>query len=356
MKNNLTRRDMLKLGAMGLGVVALNPFKGKVPLAEFPDAPRLGRVAMGTWRPELKVKPSYDSEAVRPLYEDDVLVWEKEVIGSWPFRNNQKWVQTPEGYVWGAYLQPVMYQPNQLVEQLPVNGEDAGMWVEVSVPYIDLSLDNPPPRHAYFRDRYDRQQPLRFYYSQILWVDRIEQREGVWQYRVNERYGNRGDMYWADAQAFRPLAPEEIEPISPDVENKRIEVDVNERRQMLSCYEGKREVYFCQISSGAGNSTPMGKYNIWRKLMSVHMEGGTAQVGWDTAGVGWTNIFTSTGIAIHSTYWHNNFGEQESNGCINVSPKDAKWIFRWTNPSVAYEPGDRTITDFSATSIEVVAS
>ncbi len=346
----------MKLGALGTGVVVLNPLRMTVNLPEFPDSPRLGRVAMGTWRPEIKVSPSYDSETVRPVYEDEVLVWEKEVIGSWPYRNSQRWVQTPEGYIWGAYFQPVKYIPNQPLEQLPDSPGDGGMWAEVTVPYVELEMVNPPPRHAYFNARYENQQPLRFYYSQILWIDKIEQRDGVWLYRINERYGNRGDIYWADARAFRPLAPDELEPIHPDVENKRIVVDVAQKKQMLSCYEGDQEVYFCRISSGAGNSTPMGKYTIWRKLVSVHMEGGTAQVGWDTGGVGWTNLYTSTGIAIHSTYWHNNFGEQESNGCINVAPEDAKWIFRWTNPAVGYEPGDRTITDFSATSIEVVAS
>lgn len=232
------------------------------------------------------------------------------------------------------------------------------MWVEVTVPYVDTILINPPPRHHFFRDRYEKTLPLRFYYSQILWVDQIrEDPDGSVFYRVNEKYGNLGDLYWADARAFRPLTEEELKPISPEVENKRIVVDISYKRQYMSCYEGNSEVYFCRISSGiADGSTPLGEFAVYRKLVSLHMSGGTAVAGWDTGGVGWTNLFTGQGVAIHSTYWHNNFGEPESNGCVNVSPQDAQWIFRWSNPVVGYDPGDLTITDFGGTRVLVKES
>jgi hypothetical protein len=37
-------------------------------------------------------------------------------------------------------------------------------------------------------------------------------------------------------------------PINPDVENKKIVVDVN--AQSLTCYEGSNEVYYCQVATG----------------------------------------------------------------------------------------------------------
>jgi hypothetical protein len=55
----------------------------------------------------------------------------------------------------------------------------------------------------------------------------------VW-YRLNEKYGS-GDIFWGQAEAFRPITAEEITPISPDVTDKRIIVRVNQ--QTLSCME-----------------------------------------------------------------------------------------------------------------------
>ena len=353
-KKPLTRRELLKLAALGFGSLALRPASRLFQLSDFPQAERLGRVCYGKW--ELKARPDVDSETVGVVYDDEVLPWLREVVGNWSiYRNSKRWVETPKGYIWGAYFQPVRNLPNPTVETIPDSSSGPGMWVEVTVPYVDLIPINPPPRHPLFKDRFEHHLPLRFYYSQILWVDQMKTgTDGLIYYRVNEKYGSRGDLYWADGRAFRPLTRQEMEPIHPDVEDKRIEADITWGRQMLSCYEGNSEVYFCRVSSGvAKDSTPLGAFNIWRKLVSLHMEGGTAQAGWDTNGVGWTNLFTSGGVSIHSTYWHNNFGEPESNGCLNVAPDDAKWIFRWTYPPVQYDPGELTITDFSATKVHV---
>ena len=109
--------------------------------------------------------------------------------------------------------------------------------------------------------------------------------------------------------------------------DKRIEVNI--ARQTLSCFEGRNEVYFCRISSGAlwhawGNAvdawaTPLGKFPIWRKLISLHMSGGSSGGGWDLPAIAWTSLFAENGVAIHSTFWHNNFGEPMSHGCVNAS-------------------------------------
>jgi hypothetical protein len=96
-------------------------------------------------------------------------------------------------------------------------------------------------------------QPLRLYYSQIFWVDRIRKDDnGRIFYRVNPNYYGGFDMLWAAAEAFRPISQEEIAPINPDVENKRVVVDVN--HQILSCYEGNAKY----ISAGCqpGQSLP----------------------------------------------------------------------------------------------------
>ncbi len=352
----LSRRDVLKLAGAGLGAWALLPFTRRTRAEEFPQADLLGRVCIGG-KVEIKARPDADSTTVGVLYEDGVVPWEREVVGVNLHRVNQRFVQTPQGYIWAPTLQPVRNQPNEPLEAFPY--ADDGMWVEVTVPYVDIALDNPPARSPWLQQA----QHPRLYYSQVLWVDRIEKgNDGAVWYRVNERYGSYGDIFWARAEAFRPIAPEEIAPISPNVEDKRVVVDVN--YQTMACYEGKEEVFFARVSTGAkfnaaGQAvdkwaTPVGVHPIWRKLISVHMSGGTTGGGYDLPGIGWTTLFMGTGISIHSTFWHNDYGVPRSHGCVNARPEDARWVFRWTVPFVPYDPGDVTIGMPGGTKIEVI--
>lgn len=354
------RRDFIKISGLGIGSLALSPWRRALE-ETFPNSERLGRICTGVLRGKVQVReePDYNSPNVGVLYEDAVVPWLQEVVGPWnsrPGRNNQRWIETPEGYIWSAYVQPVANEQNQPVDTLPVMGDAQGMWVEVTVPYVEAVLANPPAHHFWVQNRIENQVPIRFYYKQIFWVDdKKEDDSGVMWYRINEEYGY--DTFWSPAKAFRPIQEEEIAPIHPEVENKEIVVNIHPKKQYLSCFEGDSEVYFCRISSGqAENSTPISPYGwpIWRKAISYHMGGNTARGGWDTPGIGWTCLFHGEGAAIHSTFWHNNFGEQMSHGCVNVRPEDAKWIFRWCSPSVPFETGEKTISGTGSTKVKVI--
>jgi lipoprotein-anchoring transpeptidase ErfK/SrfK len=88
-------------------------------------------------------------------------------------------------------------------------------------------------------------------------------------------------------------------------------------------------------------ATGVGEYLTSWKTISIHMTGGTSGAGYDTPAVSWANFFDAEhGIAIHSAFWHNDFGQAVSHGCVNVSPEDAKWIFRWTAPNISIELAD----------------
>ena len=344
----ISRRDFLKLAALGTGALAFRPFASSA-LPEFPQADRLGRNAVG--KMDVYARPDANSQIVGALYEDNIVPWIREVVGSMPGRTNQRFVETPNGFVWGGYIQPVWDQPNTPVTNLPTTSLGQGMWVEVTIPYIDLILDNPPARAPWLQYQLSINLPPRFYYSQIVWADqiRVDDSGQVW-YRLNEKYGS-GDIFWGQAEAFRPLTVEEVAPISPEVEDKRIVVRV--WNQTMSCFEGDTEVYFAKISSGAlydawGNrvdawATPVGESPIWRKAISLPLSGGSASAGWNLPAVGWVSLFVGTGVAIHSTYWHNNYGEPSSRGWVNASPDDAKWVFRWSQPLTPYDPGDVTV-------------
>ncbi len=362
-RSTINRREFLKLSSYGIAGLLFGPKMHILSAEPFPQAEKLGRVFSMV---ELKSRPDIDAQTVGVLYDDAVVVWQKEVVGRNPYRYKQRFVETPQGYIWSSDLQPCENKVNQPVNKLPDTSLGPGMWVEVTVPWVDILLEREPISPG-FKIRTEQGLPLRLYYSQILWVDQLktDDQGQVW-YRINEKYGY-GDLFWAKAEAFRPLKDEDVSPINRDVEDKIVVVNVEEKIQTLSCYEGKNEVYYCRISAGkkydpdgkflGHSSTPSGEMSIWRKQISTHMSGGTSGAGYDLPGIGWTCLFSGDGVAIHSTFWHNNFGgELMSHGCVNASPKDAQWVFRWTNPPVNYDPGDlySKDTDIPPTKVKVL--
>jgi lipoprotein-anchoring transpeptidase ErfK/SrfK len=81
---------------------------------------------------------------------------------------------------------------------------------------------------------------------------------------------------------------------------------------------------------------PAGSFNVQSKMPSKHMGVDTltaAPEAYNLPGVPWTSFFLSPpGYAFHGTYWHDNFGNQMSHGCVNMRTAEALWLFRWTDP------------------------
>lgn len=363
-ENRINRREFIKIAGLGLSGIAINPDKRLPSLLTDITNEKLGRVCVGMV--EVKATPDVDSVTVTNLYEDAVLPWYQEIVGKRPnyIYNNQRWVETPEGYIYGPYIQPVYNHPNPLVSELPDTSLGKGMWMEVTVPYVDARLDKEPSSNSWVKFKLEDGLPLRLYYSQVFWIDQIkEDSQGNTLYKVNPNYYGGVDMLWAAGEAFRPITNEELQPIHPEELDKRVVVDVS--NQSLSCFEGKDEVYFCRVSTGAkfdinGNvvdkwETPTGIHKFTRKYISLQMSGGTTGAGYDLPGIGWSSIFATGGVAIHSTFWHNNYGDPVSHGCVNCYPEDAKWIFRWSLPTVQYDPGmvDVTVTGEDSTQVGV---
>ena len=128
---HISRREFLKATAVGLGSFYLHPISGLLSvvkasvLPEFPQAERLGRILDG--KVLLKARPDVDSSDVGELYEDDIVTWLREVVGSRPLWNNQRFVETPDGYIYAPNLQPVRNLPNKAVGELTT---PEGMWTE----------------------------------------------------------------------------------------------------------------------------------------------------------------------------------------------------------------------------------
>lgn len=354
----ISRRAFLQRSVLLGGALLLPAWRpASLYSLTWPEAERLGRVC--SIYASLYTRPDPESTLVRKTTEDEVFAWLREVVGQPTlYSDSRRWVETPEGYIFSPGLQPVQAQLNTTVESLPEGDLGIGMWAQVSVPYLDVALDNPPARAPWLKEN----PHPRLYYSQVFWIDDLKiGTDGQDYYRVVQKYGG-GDILWAAANGFRPLTHEELDPIHPEVENKRVRVYLN--RQLLVCLEDEREVYACRISSGVkfdpdGNpiqrsSTPRGPHTTWRKLISHHMSGGVSGSGWDLPGIAWTTLFSGGGEAIHSTFWHNDFGVPRSRGCVNATPEDAKWVFRWSLPHIPYDLGELTVTMPGGTIVEVV--
>jgi hypothetical protein len=367
----VSRRDFLKLGGLGLGALALRPITsrlGTYPLSrgilldDFPKADMLGRncttdtsLQWGGTIP-IMARPDVGSTKVRDAHADEVFPWLKEVSAENIDFNlpNQRWVETPEGYIHSHQLQPCRNLPNTPLSTLPVG--KPGFWGEVSVPYVDLLMENSAPVSGWMRDHIAYGRQARLYYSQVMWIDNIRISDsGTIQYHVNEKYGNPGDLFWAEGAAFRPLTSEDVSPIAPEVDPAIKKIVVNVSYQTLTCKEGDREVYFCRVSTGVQpGSTPLGDHAVWRKLISVRMAANTVASSYDLPGISWTTLFVGDGVAIHGATSHNDFGTVRSHGCVNCKPEDAKWIFRWSQPVVGLDTGEITWTDWTSGSTHVV--
>jgi hypothetical protein len=227
---------------------------------------------------------------------------------------------------------------------------------------VDLQLSGPAIGPG-VKDMLQYSQPIRLYYGQVAWIDEIGAGpDGTAMYRFNEApqhgYGP-GDLLHGDGAGFHVLTDEDVAPINADVDPalKRIVIDATRGHQTLSCFEGNTEVYFCRVSSGFSSldktfdfSTPVGDQNISWKIFSLHMGASfeSAGSGYDTMAVPWPVFFNQPkGAAIHGTFWHNDFGLRRSHGCVNVSPEDAKWIFRWTAPFLSLDQSEWRETDTS---------
>jgi lipoprotein-anchoring transpeptidase ErfK/SrfK len=365
-QKRLSRKNFIRLVGTSLLGLGFSPKLDFSTISEFPNYERLGRVCI-IGKVDIKSAPYEDSETIGVLYEDAVIPWLRDVVARQPNYNffNQRWLETLDGYVYATNIQPVKNIPNEPITTLFPTSKGEGMWAEVTVPYANVTLVNGPSSNSWVSARIDQGLPIRVYYGQVYYVDQIKKDDnGNVYYRANPNYYGGVDMLWVPAEAMHPILPDEISPINPDVEDKKIVVDVS--RQTLSCYEGDTEVYYCRVSTGAkfdmyGNpvekwSTPLGSYLISRKFVSLQMNGGTTGAPYDLPGIGWVSLFATGGVAIHATVWHNDFGTPKSHGCVNTLPEDAKWIFRWSLPLIQYDPGmvDISINGDPSTRVNVI--
>lgn len=134
------------------------------------------------------------------------------------------------------------------------------------------------------------------------------------------------------------LMPEDLAPIHPEVppEEKLIDIKLDEQR--LIAFEGAKPVLETLVSTGIPRyPTQKGRHRIFAVRLARRMAGVDIKEGkkipWDLTGVVCVMYFWG-GQAMHGTYWHENFGNPMSHGCVNLPREEALWLFRWINPQM----------------------
>lgn len=85
-------------------------------------------------------------------------------------------------------------------------------------------------------------------------------------------------------------------------------------------------------------STPLGNYSTFLKYVADDMAsrslGNAGLSAYDLPNVPFTQYYLNGGYAIHGAYWHDQFGSDQSHGCINLTWADAAYLFSQTDPKV----------------------
>ena len=178
-------------------------------------------------------------------------------------------------------------------------------------------------------------------------ADRIEVQRG-------ERYFQtaQGDDWVREQDAVLP-APRSVTPWGARVgqpdhtglgpkDPRQTWIEVSVLGGWLLAFEGTKPVFATLISGGRGgipqegkntleiSATPVGTFPISGKLATVTLQAPGEYLHSD---VPWTQNFQKP-YAIHTAYWHDNWGNLASGGCINVSPRDGKWLFDFSEPKL----------------------
>ena len=116
-------------------------------------------------------------------------------------------------------------------------------------------------------------------------------------------------------------------------------IDVDVTQQVMVAYEGDRAVYATLVSTGRQartHATPLGEHRIWVKLATSDMddlERQDVESNYMIEAVPWVQFFEGAN-GFHAAFWHDDFGRRRSHGCVNLSPRDARWLFGFTGPAL----------------------
>lgn len=173
--------------------------------------------------------------------------------------------------------------------------------------------------------------------------DRLDKRSWL-QVRSRQRIGNGVFLVLGDGTLVREADVLEVRPSAPPegVEEGERWIDVDLHDQVLVAYDGRRPRYVTLISSGRSKTpspeldyrTPAGLLRIRGKHLTSTMDNDEpGEPPYSLEDVPYVMYFKGA-YAFHSAFWHDQFGRPRSHGCVNMAPRDAKWLYNWAGPDL----------------------
>lgn len=290
-----------------------------------PFTSQQGRVTVRTvW---LYDRPSFDANKLKLIQRDAVIGITNTALGEDAEARNRIWYEVgTDGYTYSGNIQPVRTMLNAPQTEIPKEG----LLAEVSVPFSD----------AHEEPNENSSVGYRIYFETTHWVKAAVTSEAdglVWYQIVDDKWDK---LYYVRAEHLRIMTGEELAPLSPEVPDSEKKIVVQLDSQIVIAYEAGQPVFVVPAATGgrlrSGTyTTPKGNFITYYKRPSRHMAAGDiAASGFDLPGVPWVQYITKSGISFHGTFWHNDFGQPRSHGCVNLSISAAKWLYRWTSPQV----------------------
>jgi lipoprotein-anchoring transpeptidase ErfK/SrfK len=159
---------------------------------------------------------------------------------------------------------------------------------------------------------------------------------------------------WVEADHVRWITPAPP-PAEVNVSARERWIDVDVASQTLVAYEGPDPVYATMVSTGDRYPTQPGVFRIWGRFLAHTMD--------NTESAHLANHFRLGDVpyvqffdhdrALHAVYWHDGFGVPRSHGCVNLSPRDAAFLFRFTQPPLPRGWMSRQIAPGAGTIVRV---
>ncbi len=249
----------------------------------------------------------------------EVLIYEETTY------NGETWYRIgPNRWVHGGWVRIISPRARAAAETpTPTSTETMALpvgWIVASTLNVrarpGVSDDNPPVDRVHYKDRFHI---LEEYVVQ-----------GVKWYRIGEDrwvYGG-----WVGVARYKPRPAQ--------IKAGEKWVGVSLREQTLVAYEGDTPVYAALVATGVPQyPTVRGIFRTWLRRRWGRMVGGTPGTMhyYYLEDVTWTMYFYR-GYSLHTAYWHDAFGRPRSHGCVNLSPYDAWWIFRWSETEDGHSP------------------
>lgn len=133
---------------------------------------------------------------------------------------------------------------------------------------------------------------------------------------------------------------------------------VHRGRSVLTLYQNGQPAFSTYVSLGtAASETPNGQYVTFGKYHFNDMTSTSVKDPshpYDLPNVPSVQYYKAGGYAVHGTYWHDDFGLQHSEGCINLTMTDGAYVFARTKPAVASSENVRYANGDPATPLFIV--